>query len=488
MFLNFLLAFLTAVLLILAFPRFDLAWLAPVALAPLLAALAREHRHGRRFLLGYLAGFVYWAGTCYWIQFVLYHHGGLGAVASWAGFVVFALIKALHMAVFALLAGVVISRFWAIVAVPALWVAIERTHAPLGFAWLALGNAGSDMGVPLRLAPYTGVYGLSFVFAMLGAALALVLLRRPRRQLIPLLVLGVLYFLPRMPEARRGAETAVLVQPNLSETADWTEEWVRGAHRRLVTLSESAAGQDEAPFLIVWPEAPAPIYYSEDGRLREMVNALARRTGSYVLLNTVPHTPEGAPLNSALLVSPAGEPVGRYDKIYLVPFGEFVPRVFGFIRKISTEAGDFAPGEKLVTLPAGDRRIGAFVCYEVVFPHLVRRFAEAGAELLVNISNDGWYGWTAARDQHLKIARMRAAENRRWLLRATNNGITATIDPGGRVYRHLPSFVEGAARTGFSFIEEQTLYSRYGDWFVWLCAAAALASLAATQIPVYRKK
>jgi len=475
--LNLWLALFTAVLLILTFPRFDVAWLAPVALAPLVVALVRERRRARRFLLGYAAGLAYWAGTCYWIQSVLYVHGGLGLAASWAAFGLFLLVKALHMGVFALLAGIAASRSWAVVAVPALWVAIERTHGPLGFAWLALGNAGIEMDVPMRLAPYTGVYGLSFVFASLGAALALTILRRPRRQIAWILALGLLYLLPRLPMARRGAETAVLVQPNIPETADWTEQWVAGMHRRLELLSGRAAEEGAPPQLIVWPEVPAPMYYHQDARFRDMVNDLARRTGAYLLLNAVPYNDQGAPLNSALLVSPAGQPIGRYDKMYLVPFGEFVPWPFGFIRKISTEAGDFAAGQKLVVLAAGDHHIGAFVCYEVVFPHLVRRFAARGAELLVNISNDGWYGRTAARDQHLKIARMRAAENRRWLLRATNDGITATIDPAGRVYRHLPSYVEGAVRTRFSYLAERTVYSSYGDWFVLVCAVIGAAGL-----------
>ncbi|MEK7406924.1 MAG: apolipoprotein N-acyltransferase [Acidobacteriota bacterium] len=474
--LNLSLALATAALLMLAFPRFDLAWLAPVALAPLLVAVAREGRAWRRFLLGHAAGVLYWAGTCYWIQSVLEVHGGLGAAASWAAFLVFCLVKALHMAVFAVLAGALTGGSWALAAVPALWVAIERTHGPLGFAWLALGNAGVDMDLPMRLAPYAGVYGLSFVFATMSTALVLVLLRRPRRQFLPALALLLLYALPPLPEARRGSEAAVLVQPNISESAQWTEQWVAAMHRRLVSLSERTLEEGGPVRLIVWPEAPAPAYYYEDARFREMVNGLARRAGAYLLLNVVPHNQQGAPLNSALLVSPSGEPLGRYDKMYLVPFGEFVPWPFGFIRKMSSEAGDFAAGEKLVVLG----RFGAFVCYEVVFPHLVRQFAAAGAEVFVNISNDGWYGRTAARDQHLKIARMRAAENRRWLLRATNDGITATIDPAGRLYRHLPSYIEGAAQTKFTYLREQTLYSRFGDWFVALCTLISVTGYAFT--------
>lgn len=476
---NLLLALLTAALLILTFPRFDVAWLAPVALAPLLVAVTRERRVVRRFLLGWAAGVVYWSGTCYWIQFVLHQHGGLGVAASWATFALFALTKGLHLAVFAALAGIVMRRWWAVVAAPALWVAIERTHGPLGFAWLALGNAGADMGVPMRLAPYLGVYGLSFVFAMLGTALALVALRRSRRQLVWLLLLPLLYLLPRLPRVERGSERAVLVQPNISESADWTAEWVQRMHHRLRVLSERAVAEagSPGPRLVVWPEVPAPVYYYENALFRELVTNVARQTGAYLLLNVVAHTPEGAPLNSALLVGPSGEPLGRYDKVYLVPFGEYVPWPFQFVSRISSEVGDFVPGKQVVALPAGGRRIGAFICYESAFPHLVRRFADQGTGLFVNISNDGWWGQSAAREQHLKIVRMRAAENRRWILRATNDGITATIDPAGRVYRHLPSYVEGAVSTGYSYVTAVTPYTHHGDWFVLVCAALAAVAL-----------
>lgn len=476
---NLLLSLATAALLVLAFPPCDLAWLAALGLAPLLVALDREPRPGRRFLLGYSAGVLYWGATCYWIQFVLKAHGGLPAATAWAALALFALVKGLHMGAFALVARRGLASRWAVLIVPALWVAIERTHGPLGFAWLALGNAGIEMEVPARAAPYAGVYGVSFVFAVMSTALALVVLRRPRRQLAPAAVLAALYLLPELPPSESGEQTAVLVQPSISETAHWTASWIERQHDRLVFLSEHTSRAGRPPWVIIWPEAPAPLYYDEDARLRDRVNGLARRTGAWVLLNVVPRTPEGAPLNSVLLVSPDGRPAGRYDKMRLVPFGEYVPRPLGFLRKIASEAGDFTPGKQLRVLEAGERRIGAFICYEAVFPDLVRRFAQGGAELLVNISNDGWWGRTAARDQHLKIARMRALENRRWLLRATNDGITAAIDPAGRLRRRLPSFAQAGIGVTFSFAQERTLFTRYGEWFVILCAALAAAGLLA---------
>jgi apolipoprotein N-acyltransferase len=480
--LNLLLALASAGLLILAFPRANLAWLAPVAITPLLIAMAREPRAKRRFVVAWASGFAFWLGVCYWIQFVLAVHGGVGQAAGWALVVLFAIAKGLHLAVFGVFAGVLLRRWWAAPAVAALWVAIEVTHGPLGFAWLALGNAGIDMGIPLRVVPFTGVYGLSFMFALTGTVMALAILRRPRVQLAWVLLLPLLALLPRMPDAERGRNAALLVQPNLSESEEWTPISVDRMQQRQVALSLRAALAEggHPPDIVVWPEVPAPLYYYDDERFRKYANDLARLSGAYLLIGVVAHTPEGAPLNSATLISPAGTPISRYDKVNLVPFGEFVPWPLGNLaRHISTEAGDFAAGRHVVVSPAGAHRIGAFICYESVFPNFVRRFVAEGAEVLFNISNDGWFGRSAAREQHLKIVRMRAAENRRWILRSTNDGITATIDSAGRVRGVLPSFTEATSFTGFSYISERTVYTRFGDWFALVCATVAIACLVA---------
>jgi apolipoprotein N-acyltransferase len=483
--LNWLLAIATAALLILAFPRFSFVWLAPVALAPLLVAVAREPRPGRRFLMGWTAGVVYWFGVCYWIQFVLAFHGGMGEVTGWAVFLLFCGAKALHMGVFALLAGILMRRWWAVPAVAALWVAVEVTHGPLGFAWLTLGNAGIDMGVPLRLAPITGVYGISFLFAAMAAGLSLAVLRRPRMQLMWLLAIPFVTFLPGLPPADRGRDTALLAQPNISETEEWTPDSLDAMIRRQLMLSLRGVLVESArpPEIVVWPEVPAPFYYYEDERFRTYVDDLARTARAYLLLGIVAHTPQGAPLNSATLVSPSGVALTRYDKVNLVPFGEFVPWPLGALtKKISTEAGDFAAGKRVVVSPVGAHKIGAFICYESVFPNFVRKFADGGAEVLFNISNDGWFGKSAARLQHLSIVRMRAAENRRWILRSTNDGITATIDAAGRIRGTLPPAVEATSYTGFNYIRQKTFYTQFGDWFAVVCATIALLCLVGEQV------
>ena len=171
---------------------------------------------------------------------------------------------------------------------------------------------------------------------------------------------------------------------------------------------------------------------------------MAQQTHAYFLFGTVAETPEGAPLNSAVLLRPDGTLVDRYDKINLVPFGEYVPKFFGFVNRITQEISDFVPGNRIVVFPMGTHRLGVFICYESVFPDEVRQFVKGGANLLVNISNDGYFGHSAAREQHLEIARMRAVENSRWLIRSTNDGITAVIDPGGP-RRRAPADVPGTS-------------------------------------------
>lgn len=490
--LNFGLALLTAVLLVLTFPNpafgnAGLPGLAPLALTPLLVALGRESRPLWRFLLGEFAGFVYWFSVCYWIQFVLEYHGGMGRWGGWGTFVLFAVAKAIHLGVFSLLAAVVIKTPYAVPAVAALWTGIERTHATFGFAWLDLGNSAIDMALPMRVVPFLGVYGISFLFALTGATIAVLIVQRDRRQLFWLAALPAMLLFPALPAPHPGAQTAVAIQPNLSEDTEWSLASAAAERDRLIRLSRDAAERSGA-HLIVWPEVPFPLYYYQDFKFREQAAHLTRDTHSYFLFGTVGETPQGAPLNSAVLLRPDGDLEDRYDKINLVPFGEYVPRLFSFVNRITKEAGDFAPGDRIVVFPMGAHNLGTFICYESAFPAEVRQFAKRGANLLVNVSNDGYFGKSAAREQHLLIARMRAAENRRWLLRVTNDGITAAIDPAGRVTERWPMYQETVGRLNFEYSAGTTFYTEHGDWFAWGCLLASAAPLFLSQRPHYNPR
>ncbi len=340
------------------------------------------------------------------------------------------------------------------------------------------------MPLPLRLAPFLGVYGLSFFFAALAVAIALIVLRRQRKELMWLLLLVPVIVLPAIPAPEAPTESAVVVQPNLNEEEQWTPASAQAMHEHLIDVSTQAA-MANPPRLIVWPEAPGTFYYTRDPEFHERADELAVQTHSYFLFGTVAFTPEGAPLNSAIMLKPDGSVVGRYDKIHLVPFGEFVPPVFSFVNRITQEAGDFVPGSRRVLFDVAGHRVGTFICYESAFPDGVREFAKDGAELLVNISNDGYFGRSAAREQHLALVRMRAVENQRWIVRATNDGITASIDPAGRVVERLTPYQEKVARMEYGYVGEKTPYTQAGDWFAWLCLAVAVALLLFSQRPHY---
>ena len=470
---NLVLSLASAVLLVLIFPRFNLTWLAPVALAPILIACARELSWKRRFLNGWAAGIVFWFCVCFWIQAVLAVHGGLGGWLSWVTFVLFAVLKGLHMSLFAALAGFLVRRAWALPAVAALWTGLERTHGNFGFAWLDLGNAGIDMPIALRVAPFVGVYGLSFVFAMLGCAIALIALRRPRLQLawvVPLLALPLLPALPGPAQTTKSGPADIrVVQPNVDTEADFTPESLADLKKQMAVLSH-APGVD----LIVWPEWPAP--FELNPSFRAFVASITRDSHAPLIFNGVDRSTAGEPLNAAFLVNPDGAIVDSYDQINLVPFGEYVPPPFGWVNRITKETSDFVPGNRVVVFSAGDHRVGTFICYESAFPDLVRQFAQNGAEMLINLSNDGYFAHSAAHDQHLSLVRMRAAENRRWILRATNDGITAMISPAGRVTEQLQPYRQLATDMHSQYLMGTTFYTRHGDWFAWCCLFVSLAA------------
>ena len=232
----------------------------------------------------------------------------------------------------------------------------------------------------------------------------------------------------------------------------------------------------------MWPEYPVPAYYFDDPASRAFFERVARESGAAFIFNSISF--EGGdrsrPRNSsATLARPAnGSPSTR--RCTLVPFGEFVPWPFHyFVEKITLQAGMFRPGRRVAVATVDGRGIGTFICYESVFARSVRKFTAAGAELLVNISNDSWYGRSAAREQHLLIARMRAVENGRWLLRATNDGVTSAIGPSGRVEASLPPYEQAFLDVRFDFLSERTAFVRFGEWLWWLCLAAALVAVAA---------
>jgi apolipoprotein N-acyltransferase len=279
---------------------------------------------------------------------------------------------------------------------------------------------------------------------------------------------------------------ATLVQQNVPIERQWTYESYSKLVNELSAMSVAPqAGKDAsvAP-LIVWPESPAP-FETDDRLFSESTATLAQTQRSWLLVGATAVQPTAKPdeaeqvYNSALLVAPNGAVAQRYDKVHLVPWGEYVPFAwaFGFAKSLTHEVGAFASGSVRTPLEVGSHRYGIFVCYESVFPHEVRQFAEHGAEVFVNISNDGWFGDSGAPWQHLNMARMRAVENHRWLLRCTNTGVTSAIDPLGRVVALAPRNRRVALDAPYGLMSDTTFYTRYGDWFPILCAIISITGL-----------
>ena len=341
------------------------------------------------------------------------------------------------------------------------------------------------MSVLARLAPFTGVYGLSFAFALMNVALASVLLRQPRKRLLWLAPLPLLYLLPSLPAVREGAETVRLVQPNVHpdqlKQGGWTASAAALHMRRMSDLSTqpSKLFEGRSPDLLIWPEYPVPAYFFDSENSRAFMAQIARQSGAHFIFNTVAFAdPERHhPLNGAVTLAPSGDVVSRYAKIFLVPFGEFVPWPFSlFIEKITLEAGDFVPGQEVAVAPVGEHRVGSIRSATNRFsPAAFAASSPTGPKCWSTSRTIVGMRRTAARYQHLLIARMRAMENGRWLLRATNDGITSIINPAGQVVAALPSFEQAVLDGRFEYVKEQTWFTRFGEWF-WDASSAATAA------------
>ncbi|MGA8491513.1 MAG: apolipoprotein N-acyltransferase [Terriglobales bacterium] len=503
---------LSAVLQILIFPLPNLYMLCWVAVTPLLIALLRARepdtlqlRAGIKllpattlqgFLLGYACGILWYAGTCYWIYSVMHQYGGVSTPVGIVILILFCLYLAIYQGVFGLLVSLIAGsrpvNLRVLLLSPVLWVAVELARTRItGFPWGLLGTTQVD-NIPLaRVASVTGVYGLSFEIMLVNAALAAAFLvaREKRKQLLLAAVVAALILqagslvpAPAIP----ADHTAVLVQANVPilEGPDWTKQYFNDTIRDLSAISLASNGAAH-PDLIVWPENPAP-FYASDPLFRDAVSNVARQANAWVLAGSIgirnasatPNQPTEI-YNSASLVSPSGEWTSRYDKIHLVPFGEYVPfkQIFSFAGGLTKEVGDFSRGTSRQPLDAGGTKLGVFICYESIFPDDIRQFANNGAQVLVNISNDGWYGDSGAYAQHLKQSRMRAVENNRWLLLDTNTGVTAVIDPNGRTVASATRKTRTALSAPYALVNATTFYTRHGDWFAYLCAIISLAAL-----------
>ncbi len=484
-------------------------------LVPLLYALLSFNRAGKPLrpyqaaLLAYFSGVVWYAGNCYWIYRTMHIYASIPAVASLGILILFALYLGLYQALFGALIGTLRaqhSRTVVLLVVPFLWVAVELARARItGFPWDLLGYVQVD-NLPLtRLAPWTGVMGLSFVIAAVNALWLLRPASMPfRAKFLPAAMAALFALLATVAVARNRSNipeatqaVATLLQENLSVGSEATgrvetrqqmlDSFSQLSLRPVIGLTQRdhelyGTPLNERSQIIIWPEAPTD-FYDNDPILRQAISTLAKQANAAVIVNdvTLASYDHGHPrlYNSASFFLPDGSYAGRYDKMHLVPFGEYTPYkpLFFFVGNLLDDL-IFVPGTRRTVFTVGDKKYGTFICYESIFGDDLRRFPQQGAKVLVNISDDGWYGDTSAPWEHLDMVRMRAIENHRWVLRATNTGITAVIDPRGRITNTIPRHIRTSVQVPFGYESDITFYSRHGDWFAWVCALATSCLLA----------
>lgn len=517
-------ATLSAVLLLLSFPNFEFDYLAWVALAPLLSALAQGVSLRRAAALGWLTGVLFTFFAENWIAHSMVYFGGVATFIAYAVAFFFASVLALFPAVFAVVMAWLIKRlgWFAVAFAPVVWVTTEWARPFItGVTWNALGVSQVNHFLIARLSQYGGVYLLSAELVSVSALLVLLLkFKAPgvaRAAATLTIMAGITMAFPvlnQQPVTQSFASISVVgVQPNLPPDADQSPDASNRDLETNIRLTKQAIERapDKTADIVIWAESPLALFYENDSTVRERLDQLAAETGSHFIVNTVTRD-DWRYHNSIHVISPdkpsAVKPMKRYDKIRLVPFGEYVPFKSALGRVVETFAtsgvGGFTPGTESVVntlrlateregVISGDdsvptaaierttnfARVGAFICYEAAYPDLVRGFVKNGATLLVNVSNDAWFGKTSGPRQHLAHARLRAIENDRDLVRVTNSGISALIKANGQVVDPLPSFQTGTQIWRVQLRRSQTAYSQRGDWFAIACAIGTVLLIGA---------
>lgn len=491
-------ALLGGLLVALAFPKTSIGWLALIAPAFLMIAVVRAATRREAFVLGWLGFTVTWLVNVPWVTIVMTQYGGLPRGVG----VLLYLGLALLMGSFGGLFGFVVrwieaenrSRTaWLLI--PVTWTSCEylREAIPFGgFPWHLLGEAVIDLGPLPQLARWTGTFGLSFLAVAVATLLGRRWLLRDDRLLAAqnaMLAIAVVVAwavagqlaTPRAGSGEAGTMKVALLQPDIRQEMRWDAGRTMEIFELMRSMTIRAAGAD----LIVWPESSVPLAYMDTPFWREFIEGFSRTTGADLIFGSVARDEKtGLYWNSAYLVS-GGEPRGRYDKNHLVPFGEYVPakRALFFAEKLVHAVGEFEHGTSVAPMD-GRARYGPAICYEVVFPAITRSAVAQGAELIVTITNDAWFGDSAAPPQHLAMARMRAIETDRWVIRSATTGISAVIDPTGRIVRSIPLGEQGTIETTVGLRRTRTTYVVVGDWPAW----GAIAGLVAFAIGRRRRR
>ncbi len=487
-----LLSLVSGVLIFLSFPKADMGFLAWVALVPLLYAIKDTDLPGA-FRTGFVVGLVYNTGLIYWIVFVVVHYGHIPFYAGVSVMLLLAIYLSLYPALFC--AGVVYFRRRGIrgtIIAPLLWVSLDyvKGHLFSGFPWEDLAYSQHGYLPMIQVGDITGIYGITFLIVLLNCIVydcisgSFFSSGTEKKRFLSEIVIGVgllslvfgygIYRINDLKNTVKHLDSidVSLIQGNIDQSVKWSQEYQSDTMNIYRDMSADASKSGAS--LIVWPETAVPFCFQNyEDRSRDVINT-ARKAKSWLLFGSLGYVKEEGEIsfcNSAYLISPEGAVSGRYDKVHLVPFGEYVPLrdILFFIDKLVEGAGDFTPGGEITPFSMGDRKIGILICYEGIFPEISREYCLKGANLLVNITNDAWYGNTSAPYQHLTMAAFRAIENRRYLIRAANTGISAIVDPTGKIVYRTDLFKRTALCGPVKFTRQNTFYSKYGNLFACSC-------------------
>jgi apolipoprotein N-acyltransferase len=490
-----LLSVFSGILLIFSFPNFDLEFLAWFAFVPLLYAIHGKTRL-QAFFLGFLTGLISYLGILYWIIVAVHTYGNVPLILS--GFILLLLVGYLSLftGTFAFLTRVVSlsSGIQTLLFIPILWSALEylRSFFLTGFPWANLGYS-QYLNLPfIQMAEFTGPYGLSFVILLVNTTLFLILRQwihktfPVREVVVTLLVLlsSMVYGYVKMGRidqqmVQQPSLKVALVQGNIDQSIKWDESFQKETLKIYERLSLKVAEQH--PDLMIWPETATPFFFQQAKEYQPMVLDIPKKTNAYLLFGSPSYKVERGKVNhynSAYLASPSKEIIGRYDKIHLVPYGEYVP--LGEILPLGSLGegiGNFKSGKEIYNFSIPQGKFGVLICFEIIFPDLCRRFVKQGADFLVTITNDAWFGRTSAPHQHFTIAVFRAVENRIFIARAANTGISGFIDPRGKIIKKGGIFTEEAMNGTIHLSKKKTFYTLYGDLFAWVCSGFSLLSL-----------
>jgi apolipoprotein N-acyltransferase len=487
---------ISGILLAVIQPPVSLWFLAYGALIPLLHALGGYPSYHRPFLLGFITGVVSYLGLIYWVVVAMHTYGGIDIFTSILILVLFVLYLSLYTGCFAALVSwmKVKSSIPVYVSAPILWVVLEylRGVALTGFPWSFLAHSQHTFLPLIQIASVTGTYFISFLIVCVNCIIYSVATRKRISRVyvggVCLVIAACLvYGMDRLREIDEGSLKATIVQGNIRQDVKWDEAFKM---KTVALYSEKTLQAGNDTNLVIWPETAMPFIFDEEPYAREYVKSLPSRMGADILFGTIWKDAQGRFYNSSYIIGKKSEVVGIYNKEHLVPFGEYTPLVayLPFLANLTAQGSGFSSGGTHEPIPTSTGKIGILICYEGVFPSITSETVRRGAQVLVNLTNDAWYERTSAPSQHLAFYVFRAIETDRYVLRSANTGISAIIDPRGRIKGQTPIFEERLLKGAFSLRNGFTSYVRHGDFFILLALISLFIMVSIRALVILRSR